>query len=349
MSIYKTSTASSIGKTNPLDPFSLIGDFPQTSAVLQPRKSSFTPTTLGTTEKIYTSAIKSDINAIALWVANKGYAYSIVEGPEQTFSITITVPYDEITNVDNLVEENVQWEIVPNIVSRDLFDAGIFTTDNTGRLINIRYTVPPIIRAAIKEALKYGAFGALNFGQIAGTQLTANQIAALAPLHTISNQFYNLLKSGVTSVKSTIINVKRTAVYSLQDKNAYDADPYYTQIIPPGNFVLSDINPIMSRRDLIQIFEPDEVTRNQLLPSYSVLKSSTGAPYNDPVTIAALGGYLVHVPIRTFLTPTKIKIEQLFEFDEWLDTLYQRYSPIIDFPLISPTPYPTAYTGFPNS
>jgi hypothetical protein len=349
MAIYKTTDTFSIGKNNPIDPFSLIGDFPQTTAVLQPRKSGFTPTTLGTTEKIYTSESQTDINAIALWTANKGYAYSIIEGPDQVFSITITVPYDEITNTDNLVDEIVQWEIIPNIVNRDIFDAGIFTTDNTGFLGNIRYTVPPIIRAAIKEALKYGAFGALNFGQIQGTQLTDNQIEALAPLHTISQQFYNLIKSGVTSVKSSVINVKRTAVYSLQDKNARDANPYYNQILSLQNFMLTNMNPIISTRDLIQIFEPDEITRSQLLPSYLIPKSAAGAPYNDPITQFAIGGYLIHVPVRTFLTPTKIKIEQNFEFDEWLDTLYFRYSPITDFPLVMPTPYPPGYTGFPNS
>ncbi len=348
MAVYTTDNLNDIGLNNSLDPFSNIRDFPDTTAILQPRKSGFTPTTLGTTEKIYTGT-KDDISTIALWVANQNYSYSVVEGPDQVFTITITLPYDEITNTDNLVDERVQWEIIPNIVNRDLFDVGIFTTDNSGFLGNKRYTVPPIIRAAIREALKYGAFGALNFGQIAGTSLTDNQIKALAPLSLISNQFYNLLKSGVTSVKSSLINVKRTAVYSIKDPNAYDANPYYKTILSPVAAQLSSVNPIISRNDLINIFQPDDVTTVQLLPSYLVPKSAAGSPYNDPITQFALGGYLVHVPVRTFITPTKVKIEQQFEFDEWLDTLYTRFSPIGQFPLLFPTPYPPGYTGFPNS
>ena len=338
-----------VGKNNILDPFSAIGTFPVTAAILQPRKGNFSPTTLGSTEKTY-NGNQGDVSQIALWAANLNYSYTVQEQQGGLFSITLTVPYDEITNTDNLVEERVQWEITENVVNRDIFDAGIFTTNTAGLLITSqRYTVPPFIRAAIREALKYGSFGSLNFGTINGTTLTKNQVNALAPLKTIANQFYYMIKSGVTSVKSATIHVRRTAVYSTMDPNAYDANPYYNQLLSPGAFQVTNINPIISRADLIRLFNPDPVTTNQLLPSYSIAKSIQGPPWNDPVTSYALGGYLVHVPIREFITPTKIKVVQLYEFDEWLDTNYTRFSPISDFPLIGTTPYPPGYSGFPNS
>ncbi len=55
----------------------------------------------------------------------------------------------------------------------------------------------------------------------------------------------------------------------------------------------------------------------------------------------------MHVPIREFLSPTKVRITQLFEWDEWLDVLYSRLSPIQDFPLVNQTPYPPAFVGWP--
>ena len=340
---YKTNLL--IGSSNYLDPFSILGA-PLGGLVLSPRKSSFSPTTLGSTEKTYTGT-NYDVSALALWVANQNYSYTITEGPDQQFQIVITVPYDEITLTDDFVTERIQWEITPNIVHRDIFDAGIFTTYPKSPLLNTtaRYTVPPWIRIVIKEAVKYGVYGHLNFSINPQTNspLTKAQLDELAPLQVISSQFLNFLKSGITSVQSTIIHVKRIAVYSIHDRNAYDANAYYSHLLSPAQAQLASVNPIISRYDLIRMFKPDSVTTLQLLPSYSVVKSLADVKYKDSITSFALGGYLVGVPVRTFMTPTKVKVEQTFEFDEWLDSLYTRYSPIQHFPLIQPTPYPPNY------
>lgn len=357
MSTFVTSNPNYIGKSNPLDPLSYVSDFPQTSAVLQPRKGGFTPTTLGTTEKTYNSIKQSDINAIALWAANNNYSYTVSEQfgttpSSQVFSITVTLPYDEITDTDNKVNERVQWEITENVVNRDLFDAGIFTTNSFGQLITTqRYTVPPLVRTAIREALKYNPYGNINFENVNGAStLTQTQVQQLAPLKPIAYQFFYLMKSGVTSIKAATIHVRRTAVYSINDPNAYDADPYYNLILSTDPVRLAtSINPIISQYDLIRYFKPDNVTAKQLLPSYSICKSLANPPWNDPYTSFARAGYLVHVPIREFITPTKVKITQLFEWDEWLDTIYPCYSPVTDFPLISPTPYPPNYKGLSTS
>jgi hypothetical protein len=335
------------GNTNPYDPFVAMGA-PLGQLVLQPRKSSFSATTLGSTEKIYVG-IKADVYDLALWVANQNYSYTIQELPGLNYSITITVPYDEIADTDNRVNERVQWEITPNVVNRDIFDAGIFTTYPNSTLLNdtARYTVPPWVRVVIKEAVKYGVYGHVNFtvNPLNNSTLTPTQLGQLVALQPIASQFLNHLKSGVTSVQSTIIHVKRVAVYSIKDPNAYDANPYYTQILSPAAAQLSNVNPIISRQDLIKYFNPDPVTTAQLLPSYAMPKSLADNQYKDSTTSFALGGYLVGVPIRTFMTPTKVRIEQNFEFDEWLDDLYYRFSPIGDFPSLQPTPYPPNYTG----
>lgn len=340
---YKTNLL--LGNGNNLDPFGNMGA-PLGTLVLQPRKSSFSVTTLGSTTKIYVGT-QYDVKSLALWIANQNYSYTIDELPDQNFQITITVPYDEITDTDDLVDERVQWEITPNIVNRDLFDAGIFTTYPSSLLLNTttRYTVPPWMRVVIKEALKYGHFGQLNFGKnpLDQTTLTPTQLTKLAPLIPICNQFFYLLKAGVTSVKSSTIHVKRNAVYSIKDPNAYDANPYYNQILSPITAQLANINPIISRQDLIRFYHPDPVTTAQLLPSYAMPKSLATTAYKDSVTSFALGGYLVHVPTREFITPTKVKITQEFEFDEWLDACYTRFSDIGDFPLLNATPYPPGY------
>jgi preprotein translocase subunit SecB len=335
-----------VGAGNTLDPFVGLGA-PLGALILQPRKASFSTTTLGSTEKIYVGN-QSNIATLALWVANQNFSYAVQELPHQNFQITITVPYDEITNTDNLVTNTIVWEIQENVVNRDIFDAGIFTTNAQNQLDTTRrYTVPPIVRTAIKEALKYGAFGNLNFTKINGTALTVNQIAEISKLSRIANEFFYLLKSGVTSVKSATIHVKRTGVYSINNPSAYNDNPYYTKIMTANAQQAVAINPIISWEDLINIFRPDPVTITQLLRSYLIPKSSAGAPFYDPITSFAIGGYLIHVPIREFLTPTKIRVTQMFEFDEWLDNCYTRFSPLSHFPLLYTTPYPPGYTNFP--
>ena len=342
---YKTNLL--VGSGNPMDPFTSITGCPLGGLILQPRKSVYLPTTLGSTIKIYVGT-QHDVSSLALWVANNNYSYSVDELPDQNFQITITLPYDEITNVDNLVNERVQWEITPNIVHRDLFDAGIFIPYPTSALLNTtrRYTVPGWARVTIKEALKYGNFGQLNFNNgPGGGSLTAAQQIQVAPLKIISQQLFYLLKTGVTSVQASTIHLKRVAVYSINDLNAYDANPYYSQVLSPVAFQQTNINPIISRQDLIRLFSPDPVTTQQLLPSYAIPKAISAAPFNDPTDLFALAGYLVHVPIRTFLSPTKVQITQLFEWDEWYDACYTRFSPISNFPLLYPSPYPDNYAG----
>lgn len=313
-----------LGYNNNLDPFLKLPNFPSTLASLRPRKSSYSPTTLGSTQKIYDGS-QEDISQIALWAGKNFYSYSIEENANQVFSITITVPYDEITNIDTVNPETIQWEITPNVTSKNIFDAGIYYVQPNGVLSAKRYTVPPVVQVAISTAVKNN--GTINLTQ-AGPRY--------APLANISEQFFAYIKAGVTSIKAYTITVRRMAVFSVQNPKAYDNYPLINTISEA-----STINPIISDRDLINIFEMDVSTASNLIPSYSKYKTSKAL--GDPVDLVAQAGYLVYRPQQTFLTPTKIQVTQLFEFDEWLDGLYPRFSNINDFPLVANTPYPPEF------
>ena len=356
---YKSSLL--VGKTNNLDPSASDNTFPSTDAILQPRKVTFSATALGQTEKTYTGN-QIDISSIALWAANNTYSYTIQELPNQLFSITVTLPYDEITDTDNLTNELVQWEITENIINRDLFDVGIFTTNNTGLLdTKHRYTVPPQISVMIRNAVKAaGTTGQLNISPatIAGSStLTTNQKNAIKPLIPLMTQFYFLLKTGIVGVKTATQHVKRVGVYSVKDIKAYDNNPYYQTVATnqTGNTLSTNLNIygnpncVISTSDLINVFQVDPVTAKQLEPSYFRFKSLASPPWNDPYTLGVIAGWLMHSPIRTYLTPTKVRIEQLFEFDEWIDTMYGNWSNVIQYPLLSPTSYPPGYIGWPNN
>jgi hypothetical protein len=356
---YKSSLL--VGKANIYDPASTDPTFPDGDYQLQPRKVTFSATALGSTEKIYVGN-QSDISDIALWAANNTYSYKIEELPNQLFSITITLPYDEITNTDDKTTELVQWEITENVVNRDLFDVGVLTTDNTGRLDTTkRYTVPPQIAVMIKNAVKAaGTSGQLNISPqsiAASTNLTTSQKNAIKPLIPLMTQFYFLLKTGVTGVKTATQHLKRIGVFSTKDTNAYDNNPYFRYVadnqtghsLSSNTNIYGNPNCVIATADLISIFQVDPITAKQLEPSYYRLKSISGPPWNDPYTMGAIAGWLMHSPIRTFLTPTKVRIEQLFEFDEWLDTMYSSFSNINMYPLIGTTSYPPGYHGWPTT
>ena len=343
---YVTYDDNMIGSGNQNDPFSQLG-CPLGGAILQPRKASFSPTTLGSTDKTYTSADITDITNIAVWSANKDFSYKCDELPGGVYTITITVPYDEINGTDDKITEvNIQkWEIKENVTSRDIFDIGIFIAQNpsnpNGPLTTLRYTVPSFMRPIIKQGIKYGNFGQLNFSQLKGTTLTAAQLTEVSKLASISQQFYYLLLGGTTSVKAATQHVQRNIVYSLTDPNAYDNDPYFQTILTDNSNSFGNISSVISGVDLVRIFGMDATDASQLFPSYSRCKSLNGpSQFSDPVTSFAFAGYLMHTPTKTLLTPTKIQLSQLFEWDEWLDVCYPIYSHSSQFPLIQPTPYP---------
>jgi hypothetical protein len=315
------------GRSNPLDPFNLYPDFPNTNATLQKgRESEWNPSSLGTTTKTYNGNL-ADITALAIWCPTKFFSYRTKEQENQIYSITITLPYDEITNADNTAPETVSWEILANTINRNIFDAGIFVVNGAALDTSARYTVPPEVQAAILLAVANN-----------DTLALAND-KKYAPLAGIAQQFYGIIKSGQTQVKANLHTLKRTATFNINNQNAYDNYPLI-QEINEG----SSINPVISTPDLVNLFQMDPEKVSHLIPSYTKFKTSTAQ--GDPFTLAYKGGYLVGRPQTVYLTPTKIQITQLFEFDEWNDQSYPVVgSETAGFPPLVSTPYPPTYTG----
>lgn len=334
---HVTDNSEYIGRSNPTDPFNGYSDFPNTNTVLSPRKSSFSPTTLGTTVKTYTGN-QSDITALARWssLAQYQFSYSIEELPNQLFAITITIPYDEITYEDNNAPEDNQWELVPNSTSRNIFDAGIYYIQANGQFSSKRYTVPPPVQAAIVTAVKN------NIPLVLDESTCGTNFAQMVQFSNIATQFYYLLKSQVNTVQAYTVTMRRTAVFSVNDPNAFDDLPDFGE-----SSNLANVNPIISTNDFIINYEiPSNIT--PFMPvSYQKLKTTTEIinGYADPVTLNAYGGWLIARPQRTFIGPTKIQITQNFIFDEYLGNCYASISEPGDYPLYSNTPYPTG----PNS
>lgn len=314
---YTTNDPQYIGRSNPLDPFNGYGDFPNTNAILQPRRSSFSPTTLGSSEKSYHGS-HSDIQLLANWGTTKYFSYNIEELPNQVFKITFTLPYDEITYQDNIAPELTTWEIIPNSVARSIFDAGIFITLPGGALNTYRTTIPPFCQAAVMKAVKDNK----------DVKFISND-PKYSSFANSCNQFYNLIKSGVTSVQTFTTTVKRSAVYSTNDPRAFDNWPNLGGID-------ATINPVLTKNDMINIYGIPATVYNQMQPSYCKYKTRTPI---DPIDTFVLGGYLAQDPTRQYITPTKVQISQVFAFDEWLDALYKPYNGIGGFQLIGGGPY----------
>lgn len=316
------------GHSNALDPFILYPDFPNTNATLQVgRESEWNPSSLGTTTKTYTGTLE-DITALATWCPTKFFSYRTKEQVNRMFTITITIPYDEITNADNTAPETVSWEILPNCINRNIFDAGIFVVGKSGLLdTTVRYTVPPEVQAAILLAVQNN------------DTLVLAADKKYAPLAGIAQQFYGIIKSGQTQVKANLHTLKRTATFNINNQNAYDNYPLIQEINEGDS-----INLVISTPDLVDLFQMDQEKVSHLIPSYTKLKTST--TQGDPFTLAYKGGYLIGRPQTVYLTPTKIQITQLFEFDEWNDQSYAVVgSETTGFPPLSNTPYPPTYTG----
>lgn len=301
------------------DPLSNLSGFPTNiSAVMQMRKSSWSPTSLGATEQSYVG-ILSDIKLLANFCGDNFYSYTIDEMEDQKFKINISLPWDIITNEDNLAPEEAFWEFTPTAVSRNIFDAGIYNVNSSGNQSAYRYFLPVQIQSDIMKAIK-------NNEQ---TYSISNVNWASQPgLAVLANLYFNFLRAGTDTIEYYTQVAKRTAVYSLTDPNAYDNFLNTTN----ANYSYQSI--ILSGNDLIKYFEMPENYQPAVLPCYSRPKTNESAPWFDPVTIQVYGGYRLKPPIINFLSTTKISLVQEAVFDEWIQNFYQLYSNISDFPNI---------------
>ena len=311
--VHITNNSLTLGKGNPNDPLSYVVGFPSTNAVLQPnRRTTYSPTTLGSTVKSYTGTL-ADIDAIARYAADRGYSFTTENLPANVYKIELTLPYDEITNSDGEAAPTPTFEIVPTIVARDIFEAGIYDVrDNS---FTQRYTVPLDVRNSIKAKLKNH-----------NLPLITNE-TKYGKYRPMAEQFYNLLSVGINTVKANLITVKRSAVYAINNNHVKNY-PQLTDNI---------INPIISNYTLINAFGVTGDAAKQLISSYGLYKTSV--ILGDVYDSVAYAGYLVGRPTRQYITSTKVQITQEFIFDEWMDGVYPLGSNAMDFPFRNSTPY----------
>lgn len=285
------------------DPAELLPGFPNTDAILQSRKSSFSPSSLGSTVKVYSSTTKASIIALGTFYAGWGATYEIEEGP--IYKITVTLPYDEFTNVDQYPLNWAFWEIIPNQIDRSIFDVGIYSPSvSGGQISSTRQKINLEQKAAVDYAAKNPTLtvnlSVKNDPDWTSKQYIAQNFLALSRLKADSMMAFTQ-----TLKRSVILNAKSSQIVDpIQNTNAY------------GNFVVA-------KNDLISLFNIPIGISPYMRDSYSRLRTIQG---QDGVTLVGLAGYLVKPPTLQLISPNKIQLTQEFVWDEWLDSLYYPYN-----------------------
>jgi len=270
------------------------------TAILQSRKVNFTPTTLGTTTKTYTSTLKADITALAAFYSNIGATVDIQEGP--AYTITVVLPWDEFSNLDENPLDYTLWEIVPHQIERSMFDVGIFSPSQAGGAIS---SGRELLNLEQKAAVDYAARNptySINLAvkkEWAGKEYLAENYLALKRL-----QADGIMAFTQTIKRSVIIHSQSDLISDPIDSTGY------------GNIVIAT-------QDLIDLYNIPADFSPYLLESYSRQKTVDG---QDPVLLNALAGWIVKAPTVQRITPGKIQYTQEFSWDEWLDSLYYPYN-----------------------
>ena len=281
------------------DPAVGLQGWPGTGAILQSRKVNFTLTNLGTTTKVYTSTVKSDIISLAQFYADYGATIDIEEGP--VYKITVNLPYDEFAYLDTDPSRYALWEVIPNSAQRDIFEVGIFSPSVQGGPISPqRVAVNNTIKGAIEQAAR-------------NPMMTVNLTVqpSWESAQYLAENFLALKRLKADGVQAFTQTLRRTILINTRTNNAYD--PISENA--PGN-----ISPLITKGDIISRYNVPPNIQIHMLNSYKRTRTVTG---QDGVTLVALAGYLVKKPTYQQVTPNKIQLSQEFIWDEWLDSLYQ--------------------------
>jgi hypothetical protein len=310
-----------------LSPYKKLAFPTSTYITLQARTANYTPNTLGTTQHIYSTPNYGDIKDLSDYFADWGCSYSVQEGPIHT--ITIQAPWDTISSTDWDVSlyASEQWEIVPQVGTKNLFYNGLLYNPfalptATGNYI----TLPLGLQAAVSVAAKNGN----TYLNLTGSSLSNAQKAAYAPFVPWANYMLMYNKMGIEGVPSYTQLLKRTAVIDKNNLNqAFQglADQTRVSINSQGS-----VNYICSTKDLIRNYAiPSDTVGQFLLPSYS---KGVGVISVDPTVYIAYAGWLIKPPTLQFIGRNKVQLTQEFLWDEWAQGLYYISSPSGDFPLI---------------
>lgn len=302
MSILADTGAVVYKGTNPKldDPAIYLAGFPATDAVLSSRKSNFTPSTLGQTIKVYTSGQKNSVRLLADFYASLGATYEIEEGP--IYKLTVTLPYDELTDVDTVPLNWAIWEIVPNQTTKSIYQTGIFSpTTKGGTLSSDRKILTNTQKIAVEKSIENLTYS---------PNLTATGDPTDAANQYIAQNYLALRRLGVDGMMAFTQTVKRTVIVNKKS----------TQIIDPSGVSYLYGNTVICGADLINLYSIPSTISPYIIGGYGRSVTNTNS---DGVTLAALGGYIIKPPTYQLISPNKISQVTEFVFDEWLDSLYK--------------------------
>jgi len=292
--------------------------------ILQPRKSSYQPTTLGNTTHIYTSPAYNDMINLAEYFADWSANYEIQEGPVHMF--TVQVPWDTITDTDFTVSNfaSEQWELIPNNESRDILRTGVYANSFVYPSVANNFVVlPDVLKVAVQRAYD----NKTNF-----ISLQSGSTLASASFIPYAQMTLDYMRFGIDSVPSYTQTLRRTAVIDERNSNGAFTTAIDQQL---AEFQANTgtINFVLSYGSLINDYSiPRDTVAEFMLPSYSKLISVASA---NQATYKVYAGWLVKPPTFNFITRNKIQLSQEFIWNEWIDKLYFIYSPPSHFPLLS--------------
>lgn len=312
--------------------------FPSSTVIkLQPRKMSFSPTTLGNTVHIYTTPLVSDVANLVAYFGDWGCSMDLQEAP--TFTLTVTAPWDTITSEDWWISDfaSEQWEIVPNNGTKSILHNGLLASSFTTPTANGNYIIlPDVYKVAVQRAYDNKA------GYIAlqsGSSVTNPQFIPYA------QATLDYMRFGIDSVPIYTQTIRRSAVIDQRNtNNAFQKaiDLSHAQFRKETGTV----NFLMSTPNLINAFDiPQDTVGSFMYPSY--MKKITVQSYQQNV-YQVYGSWLVKPPILNFITRNKIQLSQEFIWDEYIDKLYYIWSDPGDFQQVnSPSSSPNGF--FPSS
>ena len=312
---------------SPPDPFETLSSpnkglrFPNSNYIrIQPRKSTFSVNTLGTSTHIYTSPLVDDAISLADYFADWGCAYEIQEGP--VYTITVSVPWDTITTEDFYISNYAaeQWELSPASNTKPLLTNGLLYSSFTQGAYNV---LPDVLKIAVQNA----------YDNKTGLALPTNSAysSSLAAWMPYAQESLNYMRAGIEGVPTYTQILKRTAVIDARNSNnAFQtaADLSRNSINTQGS-----INYILSTNGLSSQYSIPDSVKSFLLPSYSKRISLAAV---DPVTYYVYAGWLVKPPTIQFIGRNKLQLTQEFVWDEWSQDLYYISDNITAFPEIFP-------------
>ena len=307
---------------------------PNTSTItLVSRKTNFAPNTLGTTTKVYTSPLVSDIQNLANFYADFGCSYEINTGP--VYTMTVTIPFDEISEQDYYINQAVleNWEIVPTSGQKPLASTNWYL--NPSLSINANgnmYAFPDPVKAAIYYAYNNQA------STIIIPQSGSVSYAGYLPF---AQQVLSMMRAGITHTPSWTQTIKRSAIIDLNNSN----NSFNTQgDVSFKNYTTNlNRNTILSKTEMISNYTIPRVVQNLMYPSYSkvlsVVSSTSGVQQDSGASVIVTAGYMVQPITYQYITKNKIQLAQNFVWDEWVSGLY--YVPGYNsyYPIIAPSAF----------